>query len=39
MAPEIILQTGYGIEVDLWAFGILIYELYVGRSPFLAEDV
>ena len=32
------LQTGYGKSVDLWALGILIYEMLLGESPFTAES-
>ena len=34
LAPEIILGRGYGAAVDWWAFGVLIYEIVVGRNPF-----
>ena len=34
MAPEIILGKGYSYQVDLWSFGILIYEMACGRLPF-----
>jgi CRP-like cAMP-binding protein len=34
LAPEIILSKGHDKGVDYWAFGILIYEMLVGRSPF-----
>lgn len=34
MAPEIILGRGYDFSVDWWAFGILIYEMLAGYSPF-----
>ena len=27
MAPEIILRTGYDNAVDIWALGILLFEL------------
>ena len=27
MAPEVINQTGHGLEVDWWAMGCLIYEM------------
>ncbi|XP_055906448.1 cAMP-dependent protein kinase catalytic subunit 2-like [Eupeodes corollae] len=34
LAPEIIQAKPYGPSVDWWAFGILIYELVCGKSPF-----
>jgi protein kinase A len=34
IAPEIIQNKGYGISVDWWSFGILLYELSAGYSPF-----
>jgi serine/threonine protein kinase len=33
-APEIVTQQGYDYSVDLWAFGVLMYELYEGTTPF-----
>lgn len=38
LAPEIILSKGHNKGVDNWAFGILIYEMLVGRSPFYCDD-
>jgi len=34
LAPEVIRNTGHGLAVDWWAFGILIFELLVGQPPF-----
>ncbi|KAJ1805565.1 Serine/threonine kinase [Coemansia sp. RSA 2523] len=38
MAPEIVLEQRYGRAVDWWAFGVLIYEMILGTSPFHGED-
>ncbi|GAA6008288.1 hypothetical protein JCM10207_000074 [Rhodosporidiobolus poonsookiae] len=38
MAPEIILEQRYGRAVDWWAFGVLIYEMLLGQSPFRGDD-
>lgn len=34
LAPEALRGTGYGTSVDVWALGVLIFELAVGRLPF-----
>lgn len=34
MAPEILAHNGYHRSADFWAFGVLIYELLRGTSPF-----
>ncbi|KAJ3417278.1 camp-dependent protein kinase catalytic subunit [Chytridiales sp. JEL 0842] len=34
MAPEVIIGVPYGKAVDWWGFGILIYEMLVGKAPF-----
>ncbi|CAM9527426.1 unnamed protein product [Choristocarpus tenellus] len=39
VAPEVLRGTGYGQPVDMWALGILCYELIVGRSPFQDENL
>lgn len=38
MAPETILGKGHGKEVDWWAFGILLYEMFTGITPFSEND-
>jgi len=38
MAPEVILNKGYGKSVDYWAFGVLIYEMATGATPFRGKD-
>ncbi|RPD62183.1 hypothetical protein L226DRAFT_601084 [Lentinus tigrinus ALCF2SS1-7] len=38
MAPEILLGQRYGRAVDWWAFGVLMYEMLLGYSPFRGDD-
>ncbi|KAI8979406.1 hypothetical protein BDF20DRAFT_503174 [Mycotypha africana] len=38
MAPEILREQKYGRAVDWWAYGVLIYEMLLGQSPFRGED-
>ncbi|CAK8675206.1 unnamed protein product [Clavelina lepadiformis] len=37
LAPEIILQTGYNLKIDIWAAGIITYILLYGFPPFYSE--
>ena len=37
-SPEMILRKGYDTRVDIWAIGILIFELLVGSAPFKKDD-
>ncbi|CAJ0964209.1 unnamed protein product, partial [Ranitomeya imitator] len=34
VAPEVILQKGYGRPIDWWAIGIILYEFLTGHVPF-----
>jgi serine/threonine protein kinase len=34
LAPELVLGQGHSKGVDLWAIGVLLFELVAGRSPF-----
>ena len=36
MAPEMLLSEGHSYQVDLWALGVLLYELLHGYAPFRA---
>lgn len=38
LAPEQISQQGHGAPVDLWALGVLLYELIIGTTPFSANS-
>ncbi|EEB05592.1 AGC/PKC protein kinase Pck2 [Schizosaccharomyces japonicus yFS275] len=38
MAPEILLEQKYTRAVDWWAFGVLIYQMLLGQSPFRGDD-
>ncbi|KAF8822006.1 AGC kinase [Cardiosporidium cionae] len=34
LAPETLIRRGYGLTVDWWAFGILLFEMLAGYPPF-----
>uniref|UniRef100_A0AAY5F478 Protein kinase C n=1 Tax=Electrophorus electricus TaxID=8005 RepID=A0AAY5F478_ELEEL len=38
IAPEILLGQKYGTSVDWWSFGVLLYEMLIGKSPFHGHD-
>ncbi|CAG5094917.1 Oidioi.mRNA.OKI2018_I69.XSR.g13946.t1.cds [Oikopleura dioica] len=38
-SPEVVLQQAYSIDVDWWAFGVVLYEFVHGITPFYAETV
>lgn len=39
IAPEILDGRAYTHKVDIWSFGIIIYELFQGITPFHAETL
>lgn len=38
MAPEILKEQNYTRSVDWWAFGVLLYQMLLGKSPFRGDD-
>lgn len=38
LAPEIVMHKSYNHGVDYWAFGVIVYEMIAGKSPFRAKS-
>jgi len=38
MAPEVVLTQGHDASADFWAYGVLIYELLCGHTPFAGKN-
>ena len=38
MAPELLKEKEYSYEVDIWALGIIIYQILIGKTPFETND-
>ncbi|XP_017772106.1 PREDICTED: serine/threonine-protein kinase GL21140 [Nicrophorus vespilloides] len=38
VAPEILAETGYGLKIDVWAAGVIMYILLCGYPPFVNQD-
>ncbi|XP_075900034.1 protein kinase C theta type isoform X2 [Nelusetta ayraudi] len=38
IAPEILLGQKYSSSVDWWSFGVMLYEMLIGQSPFHGHD-
>jgi polo-like kinase 1 len=39
IAPEVLYGSGHSYEVDIWAVGVIIYTLLIGKPPFETKDV
>ncbi|XP_020562966.1 serine/threonine-protein kinase DCLK3 isoform X2 [Oryzias latipes] len=38
VAPEILHETGYGVAVDVWALGVILFVLLCGFPPFRSRE-
>lgn len=38
IAPEILQGQKYTFSVDWWSFGVLLFEMLIGQSPFQGDD-
>eukprot|EP00242_Pyramimonas_sp_CCMP2087_P014665 CAMPEP_0198203120 /NCGR_PEP_ID=MMETSP1445-20131203/6372_1 /TAXON_ID=36898 /ORGANISM="Pyramimonas sp., Strain CCMP2087" /LENGTH=907 /DNA_ID=CAMNT_0043874371 /DNA_START=201 /DNA_END=2924 /DNA_ORIENTATION=+ len=38
LAPEILKGTGHNRGADYWSFGVLVYEMIIGHTPFYSHD-
>lgn len=38
MAPEMLADEPYYNEVDMWSFGVFLFEMLVGRRPYYSEN-
>jgi len=39
MSPEVLLRKGHGKSVDWWCFGVLLFEMLTGDSPFYSPNL
>ena len=39
MAPEMLFHSSYDYRIDIWALGILLYEMVHGVAPFRGDSV
>lgn len=38
-SPQLLKKRGYSYKVDIWAIGIMCYELLMGRTPFHSYEM
>jgi serine/threonine protein kinase len=38
MAPEMIVEKPYTTKVDMWALGVILYQLFGNKLPFEADN-
>lgn len=38
LLSQILLGQKYTFSVDWWSFGVLVYEMLIGQSPFQGDD-
>ena len=38
LAPELIMKCGYDSSIDLWAFGVMLYEMICKVTPFIDNE-
>lgn len=39
MSPEVVFKKPYNENIDLWALGVLLYEMVHGKSPYKAKNL
>jgi len=38
MAPEVMTKQNHSYEVDFYALGVIMYELMMGKRPYVGRD-
>lgn len=38
-APELFLDAPYDKAIDMWALGVIVYEIFAGYPPFFGENI